>query len=512
MGLQQDGVSVLIMMFSAHLGRRVTALGLASMLGMLVFAGLFPAQAQDAPVTADAEGGQTIVARADGAPVEVDGGDVLGKIRVYRPNGDIKALVYLFSDTAGWTPALDGVGRVLAEEGILTAGIELGHVLANSATPDQDCFYLVSDLEERAQEIEKNAGIADYMTPILVGVGHGGTLAYVALTQSPDATTEGIVTIDAAPSLETRQPFCGPAPFQKSVAGGFAYGKAPSLPGWWRAAVHADQNNYFPWIDRFEEAEIVSLDENATLGRAVAHIVIETVNEVHSGDGQRLADLPLVELPSQQDGDLFAIVLSGDGGWRDLDKSIGEWLAGHGVPVIGVDSLRYFWTTKSPEQIARDVSRIVKRYGDAWHRQHVILVGYSFGAGVLPATVDALPESVRNRVTQVSVLGIGPTADFEFHVTGWLGSTSAEAQDVKGPASRLDKTRVQCFYGEEEEDTLCTDPVMAGAEIIKTTGGHHFDGNYDRLAQLIREGALRRLGAAASTAATDTRAATTRSD
>lgn len=500
------------MMFPARPRGRVAAFGLASMLIMLVLAAGCPARAQDAPAADGAPGGQQIVARADGAPVEVDGGDVLGKIRVYRPNGDIKALVYLFSDTAGWTPALNGVGRVLAEEGILTAGVELGHVLANSATPDQDCFYLVSDLEEHAQEIEKDAGIANYMTPILVGIGHGGTLAYVALTQSPDATTEGIVTIDAAPSLDTRQPFCGPAPFQKSVAGGWAYGKPPSLPGWWRAAVHADQNNYYPWVDRLEEAELVSLDENATLGRAVAHIVIETVNEVHSGDRQGLTDLPLVELPSQADSDVFAVILSGDGGWRDLDKSIGEWLAGHGVPVIGIDSLRYFWTTKTPEQIARDVTRIVKRYSEVWHRRHVILIGYSFGAGVLPATVDVLPESVRKRLIQVSLLGVATTADFEFHVTGWLGSTSAEAQDVKAPAKRLDKALVQCFYGEEEEDTLCKDPVMAGAEIIKTAGGHHFDGNYDRLAQLIRDGALRRLGDADSSAAAEQPQPTTRSD
>ena len=62
--------------------------------------------------------------------------------------------------------------------------------------------------------------------------------------------------------------------------------------------------------------------------------------------------LPLVELPAKGPGDLLAVFYSGDGGWRDLDKKIGGILAAHGIATIGVDSLRYFWKEKSPQQIA----------------------------------------------------------------------------------------------------------------------------------------------------------------
>lgn len=449
------------------------------------------------------QAGTAITARPDGRAVPVEGGDVLGTLAVYRPNGPIKAFVYLFSDDDGWTDDLNAVGRVLAEEGVLVAGVDLNHVLANSATPDQDCFYLVSDLEEMAQEVEKDAGIEDYMTPILVGRGHGGTLAYVALTQSPDVTTEGIITVDALPSLATKQPFCGPAPFHRSVAGGWAYGMPPGLPGWWRAAVHPGQNDYFPWLDRLDEAEKVTLDEQAGLGRALAHLVMETVAEVRSSESGGLADLPLVELPAAQDGPFLAVIISGDGGWRDLDKTIGEWLSAHGVATVGVDALRYFWTTKQPAAIARDVTRIVNRYLPLWHREKVLLVGYSFGAGILPATFDALSPEIQAKVAQVSLLGIAPKADFEFHVTGWLGSTSAEAQDVTVPFARIDKRLVQCFYGKEEEDSLCALPVAEGTERVLTEGGHHFDGDYPKLAETILKGAERRLGGNEGAAAKD---------
>ena len=57
---------------------------------------------------------------------------------------------------------------------------------------------------------------------------------------------------------------------------------------------------------------------------------------------------------------------------------------------------------------------------------------------------------------------------------------------------QLDVSRVQCVYGDQETDTLCRDPALARAEIIRTTGSHHFDGDYPALARKILDGAERR--------------------
>lgn len=56
-----------------------------------------------------------------------------------------------------------------------------------------------------------------------------------------------------------------------------------------------------------------------------------------------IANLPLIELPAEHRGPFLAIVLSGDGGWRDVDKDVAEKLRSEGVSVVGWDSLRYFW-------------------------------------------------------------------------------------------------------------------------------------------------------------------------
>jgi type IV secretory pathway VirJ component len=210
---------------------------------------------------------------------------------------------------------------------------------------------------------------------------------------------------------------------------------------------------------------------------------------------EALAGIPVVELPAAAPGDTLAVIYSGDGGWRDLDKQIGELFAREGIPVVGIDSLRYFWRARRPEGLAHDLRRIVDHYAGAWGTRRVLLVGYSFGADVLPFIVNRLPPDVRRAVVQVSLLGLSSRASFEFHVADWLRAAPRPGDPAILPeAARLDLGRVQCFYGADETDTLCPELGHRGAEVVRTTGGHHFDGDYAALARRIQDGLARRAG------------------
>jgi type IV secretory pathway VirJ component len=186
------------------------------------------------------------------------------------------------------------------------------------------------------------------------------------------------------------------------------------------------------------------------------------------------------------------VIWSGDGGWRDLDKTLGEILAQRGVPVVGVDCLRYFWQARRPEEVAADLARIIDSATATWSTPKVVLIGYSFGADILPFAYNRLPERVRGSVVQLSLLGLEAHAPFEIEVTGWLGHVDQEAPSVLPELQRLDPARVQCVYGEEDEGSVCPAPELARAEIIETPGGHHFDADYAALAERILQGALRR--------------------
>ncbi|MCX5738194.1 MAG: virulence factor family protein, partial [Proteobacteria bacterium] len=115
---------------------------------------------------------------------------------------------------------------------------------------------------------------------------------------------------------------------------------------------------------------------------------------------------------------------------------------------------------------------------------------YSFGASVLPFAVNRLPAPMRDRVILISMLGLDARAPFQIAVEGWLGAEpDKEAPLVMPELLRLDLSKLQCFYGEEEDDTICPDPQLAKAQVIKTKGGHHFDGDYAALAQRIFDAA-----------------------
>ena len=114
------------------------------------------------------------------------------------------------------------------------------------------------------------------------------------------------------------------------------------------------------------------------------------------------------------------MIVSGDGGWASLDRDIGEALAAKGIPVVGLNSLRYFWRARTPDEAGRDLARILRHYLDAWKARDVVLVGYSLGAEVLPFMASRLPPDLRSRVRLVALLAPGRTASFEFHVSEWL--------------------------------------------------------------------------------------------
>jgi type IV secretory pathway VirJ component len=224
---------------------------------------------------------------------------------------------------------------------------------------------------------------------------------------------------------------------------------------------------------------------------------VSSFGPLPGADPGPLRDLPLNELPVKSPGAWMAVIFSGDGGWRDIDKQIGETLASRGAPVVGIDSLRYFWRAKQPEQVAADLSRILRHYAARWGTRQVVLAGYSFGAGIVPFAYNRLPEEDRAKVVQLSLLGLGPRAPFEFRVGGWLRDVAySDAPLVLPELRRIELGRVQCFYGADEPDSLCPVRDLDGVERVRTSGGHHFDGDYAALAARIADGVALRAGRA----------------
>jgi type IV secretory pathway VirJ component len=425
-----------------------------------------PIFAQDAPPAA--------------APLDTG---LLGTPLILKPAGIPTGVAFLFSGAGGWGAEEQKAAEAMRAGGVVAVGISLPDYRARLDADDGECLYLVSDIEGVSYQLQRELGVRTYHSPRILGIGAGGGLVLSIVQQTPAATIGEAIAVDARPAPDLKKPLCGldATPPEVGVTTIRAL-STPAADAPSRAAVAAV-------VARGVTVELS--DTHAAAGDALAAAALDGMNKPAPAE-DRLAGLPLVELPAATPSDTMAIVLSGDGGWRDLDKTIAEAFQVRGVSTLGVDSLRYFWSERTPAEVAHDLRLIIDRYCARWQAKRVLLVGYSFGADVLPEVYNLLPPETRRLIPQLSLLGFAAQATYEISVAGWLGQGGETGHPSLPQLERIDARIVQCIYGKEEEDSACPALAAKGIELIETKGGHHFDENYVALAEKILSGADRR--------------------
>jgi type IV secretory pathway VirJ component len=200
-----------------------------------------------------------------------------------------------------------------------------------------------------------------------------------------------------------------------------------------------------------------------------------------------VSKLPLREIaaraPAQKE---FALFITGDGGWASIDKTLVETLAEHGVAVVGLDSRAYLHNKRTPEQLAADMSRVLRHYQTTFDAARFVIVGYSRGADLAPFIVSRMPLDLRSNLDLVAMVGLGPRAGFEFHFVDIV-------RDVKRPDDKptvpelaaIRGTPMICFYGADEKESGCRDAPADLVTRVELPGGHHFDGAYQTIADRI---------------------------
>jgi type IV secretory pathway VirJ component len=181
----------------------------------------------------------------------------------------------------------------------------------------------------------------------------------------------------------------------------------------------------------------------------------------------------------------MAVLLTGTGGWATTDRGLSRALAQGGIPVVGWNSLRYFLTGKSPGRAAGDLELILRRYLQRWHKEKVVLIGYSFGADVMPFLAGRLPRDLAERVSLIALLGPSGRADFRFHVTDLLGKDSRDSLPTLPELERLRGTPILCVLGAEEKNSYCPRLPEGLAVLLVRPGGHIVDKNYGPIAAWI---------------------------
>jgi type IV secretory pathway VirJ component len=421
---------------------------------------------------------------------------------VYIPHGSPRGFVLLLSGADGWNQRMTDIAMHLAADGAMVAGIDGAKFNANLEADPAECVFPDGDLENLSHFLQAYFHLPNYLSPILAGDSAGATLAYATLVQAPPSTFAGAVSMEFCPSSTLTKHLCkgsGVEFHPHTVDGGVDFLPSTQLGNPW--VVLQGQNDKScdvaevrSFVAKVPKAQLTDVPNTAvTAGEwppayAAAFDTLIAQNAPATANAPTaLSDLPLIEIPAvagSTSSDTFAIMLSGDGGWAGLDKEVAAAFTAHGIPVVGLDSLRYFWTARTPEGMAGDLDRMISVYSKQLGKSRVLLVGYSQGADVLPFAVNHLSPDARRSVALAAIMGMSEHALFEFHMSSWI------ADDNSGPATlpevdRITGIPVLCIYGEQEGDSLCPKLDAHKFMVVKLKGGHHFDGDYDGLAKTI---------------------------
>jgi type IV secretory pathway VirJ component len=418
---------------------------------------------------------------------DIDRFGALGDTFLYASKS-AQGLVIVLADSHALYDVAPGLASALNQRGYAVAIVNSGNILFNAEVSHAECIDAVTLLDVYSQHLQELFHFDHYKKPILIGLGGAASQVYVILQQAPSNLFSAGFSVGFQPVMHTSVLPCAgqsePVWHMQQESVVLLPRKVIAAP-WFTVG---DNNDDFTKIATGVFPFKTDSDVEAITTTLLT--ALESLSDsVAQQSSASIDDLPLVELPIVPESltsppDYFVIIVSGDGGWANIDREIGNTLNAKGIPVVGWNSLQYFWTRKNPDQMGADLSRVIDYYQEQWQLHNVLLIGYSLGADVLPFMITRLTASQRSSIISVALIGLSDNIDFEFHVTDWVSNENENLTPVLPELQKIQGVRIQCFYG-EDDDSLCSSVDPAVITVVRKPGDHHFNGDYEGLAEAI---------------------------
>lgn len=440
-----------------------------------------------------------------------------GKVYIYKPNAAPEAIVLFVSGDGGWNQLPIIMAGHLVDQGAIVVGINIHNFMVNKMALHEKCYYPAGDFEELSLFLQKKYKFKNYLKPILMGYSSGATLVYGILAQAPANTFKGAIAMGFCPDIASVEPLCPTNALKQHPT-------KPGGPIWILEPTDkltapfiaingiddkvCDYKNTEVFMKKVNNAEFIGIPKvghgMSVQKNYLPHLIYaynkvknsasyaEMVSAKNQSSAFKQTDkltttLPLIIVPeSKRDTLPLLVFMSGDGGWTSFDEGVSENLAKKGIPVIGIDSQKYFWQERTPDETAAELIKVLHYYMAAWNKKSFVLCGYSFGADVMPFMVTRLPGDLKYMMKSTVMMSPDPKADFEIHVADMLSfGSSSDKYNVLAEVKKSEPGHVTCIFGKDEDSDTPKSFKKAGAIIRLLPGSHHYDNDFNAISNEI---------------------------
>ena len=177
--------------------------------------------------------------------------------------------------------------------------------------------------------------------------------------------------------------------------------------------------------------------------------------------------------------------ITGDGGLNNFSRGLCESLNKKGYDVFALNAKAYFWKGRTPQQTTDDINNYLSKKITGRNNKQLVLIGYSFGADVLPFVINRLSKDIQENIMASFIIASSGSTDFEIHWADFFGDNNKRSMDVVTEINKLSSENVVIIDASTETSLAVNKISLKKYKHEVLSGSHHFDGKTEEIAATI---------------------------
>lgn len=178
--------------------------------------------------------------------------------------------------------------------------------------------------------------------------------------------------------------------------------------------------------------------------------------------------------------------LSGDAGFNTFSKTFAQELHRYGYDVFALNTKKYFWHKKTPDQASRDTETFLKQVIKNRKNKKIIIIGYSYGADAAPFIYNRFDTDFQKNIQDLIIIGPSQVNDFEIHLKEYITGEMEYGYSVIAEINRIKNVPFTLVLSDFEEKYFPKNKItLKKYHLHHIKGNHHFGGNTKMLADAV---------------------------